>query len=230
MTLPTPWGRPPRRAGNDASMPPDLSYQRRYDCAICPNRCDGHSKTAFVFRDDVALSELVEERFVGYLEGTLGISAVKTPPQAHGLPDIALISDGQVAGRVEIKAQSRTFMSVEKLLPDSNLHPYETVALNLSDLERYGELFRQEAKPIFVVWWLIRSCVGEGFWGNRLEVLFSLLRSYGARRRFRRASTPSDVVDGVHKGVTVNYHFSLRELLPLDDLAPLITAVWNERK
>ncbi|MBN1430967.1 MAG: hypothetical protein JXB07_21540 [Anaerolineae bacterium] len=209
---------------------PDLSYQSRYNCATCPTRCDGRSKTAYIFEDDVALSEKVEDRVIGYLGCSLGITARKTPPQVHGLPDLELVRDGRVVGRVEIKAQNRTFMSVERLLPESNLRPYETVALNLSDLERYLGLFQQESRPVFIVWWLRRPCIGEGYWGHRLDVLGGILRQYGDRRRFRRASTQSDVVDGVHKGVTVNYHFSLQELLPLDDLAPLITAVWNTRE
>ena len=32
-------------------------------------------------------------------------------------------------------------------------------------------------------------------------------------RKFKRASGKGDIVDGVHKGVLVNYHFSLNELL-----------------
>jgi hypothetical protein len=36
------------------------------------------------------------------------------------------------------------------------------------------------------------------------------------KRRFRRKSGDGDVVDGVHKGVTVNYHFSLTELIKWD--------------
>ena len=211
-------------------MPSDLSYQSRYNCAVCPTRCDGRSKVAYIFEDDVALSEKVEDQVVDYLGRSLGIAARKTPPQAHGLPDLEIVRDNCVLGRVEIKAQNRTFMSVKKLLPDGNLRPYETVALNLSDLERYLDLFRREAKPIFIVWWLRRPCIGEDFWGHKLDVLGDLLRQYGARRRFRRASTQSDVVNGVHKGVTVNYHFSLQELLPLDDLAPLIATVWSAKR
>jgi hypothetical protein len=34
--------------------------------------------------------------------------------------------------------------------------------------------------------------------------------------RFRRASGYGDVVNGVHKGVVVNYHFSLEELKPFN--------------
>lgn len=208
---------------------PDLDYQPRYNCAVCPTRCDGRSKDAYVFEDDVALSERAENQVLGYLR-SLGVAARKTPAQAHGLPDIEFVRDGRVMGRVEVKAQTRAFMSVERRLPDGNLRPYETVALNLSDLERYIELSKRECKPIFVVWWVKRPCIGQGYWGHRLAVLGDLLQKYGPRRRFRRASTQSDIVEGVHKGVTVNYHFSLKELLPLVDMAPSLIDAWNKEK
>ena len=53
-------------------------------------------------------------------------------------------------------------------------------------------------------------------------MLEKILLKYGEKRRYRRESTRSDFVNGVHKGVTVNYHFSLRELLPLEELDPII--------
>lgn len=214
-------------APQTGSTLPDLSYQTRYNCAVCPTRCDGRSKDAYIFEDDVALSERAENQVLGYLR-RLGMAARKTPPQAHGLPDIELARGDRVMARVEVKAQTRTFMSVERRLPEGNLRPYETVALNLSDLERYIELSSREFKPIFVVWWMKRPCIGQGYWGHRLEVLGELLNRYGSSRRFRRASTRSDIVDGVHKGVTVNYHFSLQELLPLGDMAPWLNDAWNK--
>jgi hypothetical protein len=152
------------------SMSPDLNYQPRYNCAFCRTRCDGRSKDTYVFEDDLALSERAEDHMLSHLH-SLGMVARKTPPQVHGLPDIEFVRGERVMGRVEVKAQTRTFMSVEKLLPDGNLRPYETVALNLSDLERYIELSTRESKPIFVVWWMKRSCIGQGYWGHRLEVL-----------------------------------------------------------
>lgn len=210
-------------------MLPDLRYQHRYNCASCPTRCDGQSKDAYIFDDDVALSELAENQVLSYLQ-SLGMTVRKTPPQTHGLPDIEFMRGERVMGRVEVKVQTRTFMAVEKLLPDSNLRPYETVALNLSDLERYIELFSQDSKPIFIIWWVNRPCIGQGYWGQRLEALQALYQRYGSTRRFRRASTESDVVDGVHKGVTVNYHFSLRELLSIGDMAPSLIDAWNRGK
>ena len=51
---------------------------------------------------------------------------------------------------------------------------------------------------------------------NRIEHLERIFRQYGDRRRFRRRSGQGDVVNGEHKGVVVNYHFSLNELVPFD--------------
>jgi hypothetical protein len=39
-----------------------------------------------------------------------------------------------------------------------------------------------------------------------------------SRTTRRRVSTDSDYVDSEHRSVTVNYHFSLGELLPLEEL------------
>jgi hypothetical protein len=33
----------------------DLTFHPRFDCAVCPTRCDGRSKSAYVFEDDMAL-------------------------------------------------------------------------------------------------------------------------------------------------------------------------------
>jgi len=168
--------------------------------------------------DDVAISEEAEDWVLDYLATSLGLDAKKTKPEAHGLPDIELYKNEEVVGRVEVKAQGRAFMSVGQLLPESNLLPYETVALNLSDLERYIALQGDEDLPLFIVWRVRRPCLGEAYWGNDVRILGQLLNQYGSARRFRRRSILSDLVDGVHKGVTVNYHFSLKELLELEDL------------
>lgn len=200
----------------------DLEFNPTFNCSICPNRCDGRSKTEYVFKDDVALSEEAEDWVLNHLVGSLGLDAKKTQPEAHGLPDIEVFRNTKFVGRIEVKAQGRAFMAVNRLLPEGNLLPYETVALNLSDLERYIALQTDEAIPLFVVWRVRRPCLGEAYWGSDVKVLGRLLNQYGSKRRFRRRSTPSDYVGGVHKGVTVNYHFSLKELLELEDLVPQI--------
>lgn len=196
----------------------DLTYSPRFDCAICPTRCDGRSKSAYIFEDDVAASEAAEDWLAEHLASVLAVDVYKAPARSHGLPDLALIRGDRVLARVEVKAQGRAFMAVERLLPDAELRPYETIALNLSDIKRYAAQYRANNVPTFLIWRVRRPCLGEGYWGQGIEALIEIGNHFRDARTFRRASTDSDYVDGQHRGVTVNYHFSLRELLPLETL------------
>ncbi len=64
------------------------------------------------------------------------------------LPDLEIIRGSRVVGRVEVKAHGRAFMSVARLLPHGDLRPYETLALNLSDLKRYiCTIWRSQTLP-----------------------------------------------------------------------------------
>lgn len=203
----------------------DLTYAPHFNCELCPTRCDGRSKSAYVFEDDVALSEAAEDWLAGHLADALGVDVYKAPPRRHGLPDLALIRGDRVLARVEVKAQGRAFMAVQRLLPHANLLPYETVALNLSDIKRYAAQYRMDGVPLFLIWRVKRPCLGEGYWGQHIEPLMQIGNRYRDHRTWRRASTDSDYVEGEHRGVTVNYHFSLRELLPLAELLPLLAAL-----
>lgn len=196
----------------------DLTYSPRFNCDGCPTRCDGRSKSAYIFEDDVALSEAAEDWLAGHLADALAVDVYKAPPRRRGLPDLALLRRDRVLARVEVKAQGRAFMAVQRLLPHADLLPYETVALNLSDIKRYAALYRMDAMPLFLIWRVKRPCLGEGYWGQHIEPLLEIGNRYRDQRTWRRASTDSDYVEGEHRGVTVNYHFSLRELLPLDEL------------
>ena len=194
-----------------------LNNQSRYNCDKCTNRCDDHSKSAYIFEEDVAFSAKAEDYLFNHLIN-LGLTVKKEPSQRHGLPDIAIVRDNDVIGRLEVKAQRRAFMSIETKLPYARLHPYEALALNLSDLERYIELYKNEKLPIFIIWYVKRECIGEGYWGQSIDILNDIYLKYGNKRRFQRKTTKSDIIDGEHKGVTVNYHFSLNELLPIDEI------------
>jgi hypothetical protein len=196
----------------------DLTFRPRFDCAICPTRCDGRSKSAYVFEDDVALSEAAEDWLAGHLGDALDVDVYKAPAQRHGLPDLALIRGDRVLARVEVKAQGRAFMAVQRLLPEADLLPYETVALNLSDIKRYAAQYRLDGVPLFIIWRVKRPCLGEGYWGQHIGPLIAIGNRYRDHRTWRRASTDSDYVGGEHKGVVVNYHFSLRELRLLEEL------------
>ena len=205
----------------------DLNYSARFDCNICPTRCDGRSKSAYIFEDDVAASEAAEDWLAEQLAAALDVDVYKAPGQRRGLPDLALIRGDRVLARVEVKAQGRAFMAVERLLPDADLRPYETVALNLSDIRRYAAQYRLSSVPTWLIWRVRRPCLGEGYWGQSIEALMEIGDHYREARTFRRSSTDSDYVDGEHLGVTVNYHFGLRELLPLETLVEELRSVFR---
>ena len=187
-----------------------------HDCRKCTTRCDGKSIGTYIFEDDVAYSKRYEDMMKGLLNGRFGDNAIITAKD--GYPDIAVL-DGKkgMMAYVEVKAQRRTFMSVERLLPSADLVPSETLALNLSDLVRYFEIFDDEGVPTYVVWALAnRPCIlhqtESKLYFQDIKKLRAVYDKYGMTRRFRRKSGHGDVVDGKHKGVVVNYHFSLNEL------------------
>ncbi|MCX7610225.1 MAG: hypothetical protein N2043_01385, partial [Ignavibacterium sp.] len=112
-----------------------------------------------------------------------------------------------------------TFMSIRKLLPNANLFPSETLACNLSDLERYFTIKDRVGLPIYVTWCLIRRpCItghnfdNKKFYTQEIDVLRNIrLQDKFNNRRFRRSSGKGDVINGEHRGVVVNYHFSINE-------------------
>ena len=190
-----------------------------FDCDACSHRCDGVSKKTYLFENDADYSERKEQALIAKINRVGGFCAVKC--ELKGYPDIEVthLASGRVF-YIEVKAQRRTFMAVQRKLPDADLTPSETVACNLSDLVRYIGIHKETAKPIFVVWCLEnRPCIVEEgatryFYADIAE-LEKILLHYGDKRRFRREEGEGDVVNGVHKGVVVNYHFSLNELTDL---------------
>lgn len=192
-----------------------------FDCVSCPTRCDGKSKAVYDFEKDVAFSEAVENQVISLINKNYAdLFAFKT--KKEGYPDIEIISKSSITkpiALIEIKVQSRTFMSVEKLLPNSNLKPSETIALNLSDLERYFKIFENEQIPTYIVWCLKnRPCINTNnddlyFYQKITELQKIRQNDTSNSRKFKRASGTGDVVDGIHKGVLVNYHFSINELI-----------------
>ena len=192
-----------------------------YECSSCPTRCDGISKGIYDFEKDVSFSEAIEDKIIREINYAYpSLFAFKT--KREGYPDIEIISKTSVnkpIAYIEIKVQSRTFMSVEKFLPNSNLQPSETLALNLSDLERYFKVHQNEKTPTFILWCLKnRKCINIEntdlyFHQNIIELEKIRLNDVTNSRKFKRATGFGDVVDGIHKGVLVNYHFSINELI-----------------
>ena len=198
----------------------DYNYQKigqyKYDCNSCSTRCDGKSKLNYIFENDVAVSEKIERDIINYINREKNYKARNSSKSEY--PDIEIInSNNEICYFFEIKFQRRTFMLVSKLLPESNLIPSETIALNLSDLIRYFEIKERVNVPIFLIWGLAeRPCIDKNlgilYFYEEIDKLKDIYIKYEAKRRFRRKSGTGDVVDGVHKGVVVNYHFSLNEL------------------
>ena len=192
-----------------------------YDCSSCQTRCDGKSIGVYDFEKDVNFSEAIEEQVIKQInKSNPNLFAFKT--KKNGYPDIEIISKTSIDKPVcyiEIKVQSRTFMSIERILPNSNLKPSETIALNLSDLERYFEIHEKEKTDLYIVWCLKnRNCINNQntdlyFHQNIIELKKIRLKDTTNFRKFKRATGIGDVVNGQHKGVLVNYHFSLNELI-----------------
>jgi type VI protein secretion system component Hcp len=192
-----------------------------YDCSSCQTRCDGKSIGVYDFEKDVNFSEAIEEQIIKQInKSNPNLFAFKT--KKNGYPDIEIISKTSIDKPVcyiEIKVQSRTFMSIERILPNSNLKPSETIALNLSDLERYFEIHEKEKTDLYIVWCLKnRNCINNQntdlyFHQNIIELKKIRMKDTTNFRKFKRATGIGDVVNGQHKGVLVNYHFSLNELI-----------------
>lgn len=169
------------------------------------------------FLNDVQYSEKYEKQLIDKINA-LGLFAKKTERSQY--PDVEVYDkkDGNILCFIEVKVQRRTFMTVEKHLPNGSLIPSETVALNQSDLQHYIEQSKVESAPIFIMWVLSnRPCITGNttkFYYNHIDILKDIFEYYKDKRRFRRKSGVGDIVNGQHKGVVVNYHFSLNELLP----------------
>jgi hypothetical protein len=191
-----------------------------FDCSVCETRCDGKSKLNYQFLKDVEFAEQQEKIIIDNSKKFFGHNAVKT--STDGYPDLELLdTTGEIIKYIEVKAQRRTFMSVEKLLPSGNLKPSETVALNLSDLKRYFKIRMDTKLPIDILWVVSqRPCIANNqdylIYYQDIDVLKKSYENYQNLRTFRRKSGSGDIVNGVHKGVVVNYHFSLNELTKLN--------------
>jgi len=189
-----------------------------FECKTCPTRCDGVSKGEYIFQNDAAFSDFYEQKVIDFYNSKPDFSAYKTTEK--GYPDI-IVKNKKTTFYIEIKVQRRTFMSVQKYLTEANLFPSETIALNQSDLVRYFDLRKKNDANIYVMWILLnRPCIlnekSEKFYIQDIRNLQNIFQKVTDTRRFRRKSGEGDIVDGQHKGVVVNYHFSLNELKEIE--------------
>lgn len=186
-----------------------------FDCKVCPTRCDGVSKMKYDFENDADFSEFYEQKLINHINSSTKFQAKKTT--IKGYPDIEVTNQNGSIFYIEVKVQQRTFMSVEKYMPESELRPSETIALNLSDLTRYFDLEKEHGLVVFIFWAVLnRPCLIPSNAAKYYYRLASELKPIWERekdkRKFRRKSGEGDVVNGEHKGVTVNFHFSLNEM------------------
>lgn len=194
-----------------------MSKRYYFDCNTCVNKCDGISKGVYDFKNDTQLSEYYENLIIDKTNESGVVDAKKC--EEPGYPDIELKSSNGSIFYIEVKFQQRTFMSVKRILPDADLFPSNTLALNQSDLLRYFDIREKTKKDIYIVWGLSnRPCIIKDkkilFFYQHIDVLKSIYEKYKDKRRFRRASGKGDIVDGIHKGVVVNWHYSLEEFEP----------------
>jgi hypothetical protein len=146
-------------------------------------------------------------------------------------PDLVVVKhNGMMVCRVEAKMlEGFAFMKSESILPDK-LKPKETLVVDLPKLKHYFDCmevdFRENGRrvPIFLVWKFDRPCqdIGGITVFQDLAELKRIYDSRGLGRYFVRATTPSDMRDGVKMGITDKYHFSLRECRPIEELIQAI--------
>ena len=105
-----------------------------FNCKVCPTPCDGISKMKYSFEKDATFSEMYENKLINHINSSTKFKAKKST--LKGYPDVEVEDEKGTIFYIEVKVQQRTFMSVEKIIPQSGLKPSETVALNLSDLKR----------------------------------------------------------------------------------------------
>lgn len=197
-----------------------IAYPFLFRCQGCPTPCDGVTVPQFNFEKDVAFAEQIENEIIAQFNKQYPLFwAAKT--SREGYPDIEIFCRPNLTKPIillEIKAQTRTFMAVTRCMPHGGLLPSETVALNLSDLQRYIGIKTSEKLPVYLLWCVLnRPCITPNgrrrFFFQEIDKLKEIYEKEGNKRRFRRRSGAGDVVEGRHKGVTVNYHFSLNELI-----------------
>jgi len=189
-----------------------------FNCKTCPTRCDGISKGEYNFESDAIFSERYENYIIDNINKNSLYHASKC--NKDGYPDIEIRykKNNSIKSYLEIKVQRRTFMSVEKYLLKASLKPSETLALNLSDLLRYFKIKKEINIPISIMWVLQnRPCIVNSgkiaFFYQSIDVLEKKYLEQGNKRRFKRKSGEGDIINGIHKGVVVNYHFVLNELM-----------------
>lgn len=184
------------------------------DCRTCRHRCDNKSYGNYQFIYDFNDSERVVQEVAAIIQKQSRNRIICERPNDYSEPDLLLrrnIAPYDVIARVEVKYDRRAFMQIEKYCPKSGLKPWNTVVCNESDLERYICLASTECIPTYIVWKIERPCLGIQYYFQDIDTLAMIREQYQGLRRYRRRYGRGDIdKNGMHCGVTVNYHFSIQ--------------------
>lgn len=184
------------------------------DCRTCRHRCDGKSYGNYQFIYDLKDSERVVQDVAAIIQKQSRNRIICERPNDYSEPDLLLrrnIAPFEVIARVEVKYDRRAFMQIEKYCPYGNLKPWNTCVINESDLIRYIDLASLESIPTYVVWKIELPCLGTKYYFQDIDTLATIREQYQGLRRYRRRYGRGDIdKNGMHCGVTVNYHFSIQ--------------------
>ncbi len=207
------------------------------ECGVC-KICIAKSKLIYPFQRDLKTSRQLVDALKSYIETNTGYKCKNTEIDKN--PDIVVFDiidttkpKGELICRVEAKMlEGYAFMKAEQLLAD-HLKPKETLVVDEPKLISYFECVKNDLRyhgksvPIYIVWKFDRPCADLGgitvF--QEIKILKNIYDKRGNDRSFERKTVDSDIVNGVKRGVTTKYHFSLRECRPIEELIQEINSL-----
>lgn len=206
-------------------------------CGVC-DICIAKSKLNYPFQRDLKTSQQLVEALKTYIETNTAYKCRNTKIDKN--PDIVVFEivditkpKGVLVCRVEAKMlEGYAFMKAEHLLGD-HLKPKETLVVDEPKLISYFECVDNDLRdhgksvPIYIVWKFDRPCADLGgitvF--QEIKILKGIYEKRGNNRSFERKTVESDIVDGVKRGITGKYHFSIRECRPIEELIQEINSL-----
>ncbi|UOE51325.1 hypothetical protein MTO98_09565 [Mucilaginibacter sp. SMC90] len=193
-------------------------------CGGC-NICQPYSALRYPFQRDLANSEGLVKELEKFIHESTGLLVSKTT--VHENPDLLVRdSNGKLIARVEAKyLEGKAFMKAAKILGEP-LFPKETLVVDTPKLLSYFSCkeidLREQGRniPIYVVWKFDRPCadVGGICVYQEVNILKSIYQLKKTVRSYTRQTGQGDFVDGIKRGVTDKFHFSISECLPIEKL------------
>ncbi len=206
----------------DLSQLDDNSLQ----CGEC-RKCKGISKLDYPFEKNLHTSRDLVNELINYVNKNTPYLAVETSINKN--PDIDVYKDKshqELLCRIEAKfLEGQGFMTAERV----GLYPKETLVVDEPKLQSYFACKENDRKtgkniPIYVVWKFDKPCddVGGITVFQEIDILRQIYQKYGDTRKINRATGENDYQNGVKKGITEKYHFSIRECEPIENLIPIM--------